>query len=638
VNNIKHNYTQRKLFLVFFFLGFGFLALGQELKPGDKIWEFRLAAIVSSPAIGSDGTIYVGSSANFSYLIACNPDGSKKWVFEVDGCYVASSPAIGSDGTIYVGAHFENYFDCGTGDSLYAINPDGSKKWGFKANGCYSSPAIGSDGTIYVGSLELYAINPDGSEKWAFSPNGGGVHSSPAIGSDGTIYVGSSDNNLYAINPDGTGKWVFYTRDNVRSSPAIGSDGIIYVGSDDSNLYAINPDGSKKWAFKTGNRVWSSPAIGRDGTVYVGSGVGTYGGLYAINPDGSKKWAFKTGEQGLLRSSPAIRNDGTIYIGSDDNNLYAINPDGSKKWAFETGDDVHSSPAIGSDGTIYVGSVDGNLYALKTTSSGPGDSPWPMFGHNAQRTGAIRLKPIITLQPEDKEIHHGEDVEFYIAANGTHPIGYQWYKNGKQIKGATDTVLKLDNLTKVDEAIYSVKITNKFGIARSRIAQLIVKTDPPSITAQPKDHKVYLGADVEFSVTATGPGILEYQWYKNGKQIKGATETVLKLDDVTKVDEAIYSVKITNDFGIARSRIAQLVVFYKHGPIELLKPNTTINPFTFTFIAKESRTYEVQASQDLKNWSNLASVKEKSGEVEFTDPRLPKVPFKRSYYRVKLIE
>jgi len=85
----------------------------------------------------------------------------KKWTFKTGGD-VDSSPAIGSDGTIYFGSR-NNY--------LYATNPDGSRKWRFKTGGIlYSSPAIGSDGTIYVGSRDknLYAINPDGSKKWEF--------------------------------------------------------------------------------------------------------------------------------------------------------------------------------------------------------------------------------------------------------------------------------------------------------------------------------------------------------------------------------------------------------------------------------------------------------------------------------------
>ena len=280
----------------------------------------------------------------------------KKWSFKTGSRVSHRSPAIGSDGIIYVGSRDNN---------LYAINPDGSRKWNFKTgDGVSSSPAIGSDGTIYVGSLDnnLYAIKPNGRKKWAFE-TGDWVISSPAIGSDGSIYVGSDDSYLYAINSYGSRKWAFKTRGRVYSSPAIGSDGIIYVLSYDDNLYAINPDGSKKWSFKTGYGN-SSPTIGNDGTIYVGSRDNN---LYAINPDGSKKWTFETG--GNVDPSPTIGSDETIYVGSEDNYLYAINPDGSKKWAFRAFNitswrDFASSPAIGSDGTIYVGARDNNLYAI----------------------------------------------------------------------------------------------------------------------------------------------------------------------------------------------------------------------------------------------------------------------------------
>jgi outer membrane protein assembly factor BamB len=312
--------------------------------------------IFSSPAIGSNGTIYIGSWDKNLYAI--NPDGTEKWSF-MTGNYVWSSPAIGSDGTIYT--------DSGD-NKLYAINPDGTEKWSFATgSNVHSSPAIGSDGTIYVGSTDgkLYAINSDGTEKWSFAIVFN-VHSSPAIGSDGTIYVGSTDGKLYAINSDGTEKWNFTTGWRIYSSPAIGSDGTIYVGSEDNKLYAINPDGTQKWNFTTGGHVDSSPAIGSDGTIYVGSGDNK---LYAINPDGTEKWNFTTGAHVL--SSPAIGSDGNIYVGSWDHKLYAINPDGTQKWSFTTGGMVGSSPAIDSDGTIYVGSRDKNLYAIGTPNTPP---------------------------------------------------------------------------------------------------------------------------------------------------------------------------------------------------------------------------------------------------------------------------
>ena len=113
-----------------------------------------------------------------------------------------SSPAIGSDGTVYVGSGWPD-------KKLYAINgKTGVKLWEFEAGRFVDcSPAIGSDGTVYVGSWDkkLYAINGKAGVKlWEFE-TGGIVDSSPAIGSDGTVYVGSKDKKLYAIKTESKG-------------------------------------------------------------------------------------------------------------------------------------------------------------------------------------------------------------------------------------------------------------------------------------------------------------------------------------------------------------------------------------------------------------------------------------------------
>jgi len=115
---------------------------------------------------------------------------------------VKFSPAIGSDGTVYIGS-WDN--------KLYAINgKSGVKLWEFETGSfVMSSPAIGSDGTVYVGSRDkkLYAINgKSGVKLWEFE-TGHWVRSSPAIGSDGTVYVGSAyrDKKLYAIKTESKG-------------------------------------------------------------------------------------------------------------------------------------------------------------------------------------------------------------------------------------------------------------------------------------------------------------------------------------------------------------------------------------------------------------------------------------------------
>ena len=57
------------------------------------------------------------------YIVSSDP--IKKWSFATNGD-IYSSPTVGADGTIYVGSSDKN---------LYAITPDGRKKWSFLTGG-----------------------------------------------------------------------------------------------------------------------------------------------------------------------------------------------------------------------------------------------------------------------------------------------------------------------------------------------------------------------------------------------------------------------------------------------------------------------------------------------------------------------
>jgi outer membrane protein assembly factor BamB len=331
-------------------------------------WKYQTENKVhSSPAIGSDGTIYFGSMDNNLYALM--PDGKLRWSYQVGG-QIYSSPAIGADGTIYVGS---------SDGKVYALNANGTLKWDSQTGwDIESSPVIGPDGTVYIGSHDgmLYAFNPqDGSLKWNCRTAPLYMYSSPALGADGTVYAAGNDGQVYAINPDGSPIdsdgitipiWNCQP-DEESTSPlvglAIGPDGTIYVGSYSGKIYALGSDGTLKWSFKTGDQVHSSPAIARDGTIYVGSHDCM---IYALGHDGKLKWKYPTGS--AVYSSPAIGADGTIYVGSLDGSIYALRPDGSLVWSYKTRAQIYASPAIGEDGTIYITSYDYRIYAFNAVT------------------------------------------------------------------------------------------------------------------------------------------------------------------------------------------------------------------------------------------------------------------------------
>src|SRR5712671_6436463 len=77
------------------------LSFAQSL--GTKLWAFTTSAqVLSSPAIGPDGTIYFGGGGGDNKLYALSANGTQEWAFQA-GSQIAAGPAIGRDGTIYAG-------------------------------------------------------------------------------------------------------------------------------------------------------------------------------------------------------------------------------------------------------------------------------------------------------------------------------------------------------------------------------------------------------------------------------------------------------------------------------------------------------------------------------------------------------
>lgn len=353
---------------------------GQSSYEGPKTnntkWVFKNMTVYGSAVTGSDGMVYVGSYDGKLY--AFKSDGTLKWTYTT-ASYIMCSPAVSSDGTIYV--------SCWMNSTLYAINPNGTLKWKYNT-GSYnfgSSPVIGSDGTIYISNYNgtIYAISPNGKVKWNYKLDTTIYGSSVALGSDGTIYIPGYNGNLYALNANGTKKWSVnlmeasgmndefaqkgwngYTGSIYYTSPSIGSDGTIYIGNQLDILFAVHPNGTISWAYRidiptTGESIHGTPSIAPDGTIYVVSSSK----INAVSSDGKLLWSQSTGgisSEGSI--SAVIGSDGTIYVGGK-GGLYAFNSNGTLKWVY-SGGEVSSSPVIGSDNTLYVGTENGAFYAF----------------------------------------------------------------------------------------------------------------------------------------------------------------------------------------------------------------------------------------------------------------------------------
>ncbi len=457
------------------------------LTLADSAWQYPvLGGVVSSPAIGSSGTIYFGAgtsitdmtldSGNYpeTSIYALNSDGTKKWSYATGQPIELAAPAIGSDGTVYLASG---------DDKLYALNgTTGALKWTYTGTTpLLITPAIAADGTIYFrDDTTLYALTDSGTKatlKWTF-PLSGGTYSSPAVAADGTIYVGATGGAFYAVNPSGTQKWKFTGDNDIYTSPTIATDGTVYFGTLSGSFYALNSSGSQKWiwAGTGGMSITSSPSLAPDGTIYFGAYDHK---LHALTSAGQEKWSYTLGDQ-VRGSSPAVGADGTVYIGAYDGLLYAINASGGLVRTYPTGNLIRSSPAI-ANGLLTFGSADGQLYAFNLNASvnqAPAASAWPVFHHDVLRTGLYTSNFVsITTAPASQTVAIGGTLTLTVAATGPGTLSYQWYDNGAAISGATGSTYSLPNAQTTNSGSYTVTVTSSSGPTATSSPAVITVTN-----------------------------------------------------------------------------------------------------------------------------------------------------------------
>ena len=98
----------------------------------------------------------------------------------------------------------------------------------------------------------------------------------------------------------------------------------------------------------------------------------------------------------------------------------------------------------------------------------------------------------------------------------------------------------------------------------------------PAVTSHPSSQLVTVGANVTFTVVATGTAPLRYQWFRDGRAIERADTSALSLTNVRLNDAGLYTVRVSNSAGTATSAPAALAVNGTPGIITTAPVNTAI--------------------------------------------------------------
>ncbi len=162
-----------------------------RVSDGVEVRRARIGSLVDgSVTVTDDRAVIVG--AEDGHVRRFTAEGTLAWDIALGGP-VRSTPALGRDGTVIVGSD-----DL----SIHGIDPaTGARRWSVRTGGFVRASArVDRDGWIYVGSEDdrLYAIEPSGRLAWSLLL-GADIDASALLVSDGTLAVGCDDGGLYLL-------------------------------------------------------------------------------------------------------------------------------------------------------------------------------------------------------------------------------------------------------------------------------------------------------------------------------------------------------------------------------------------------------------------------------------------------------
>jgi len=540
----------------------------------DSGFNLRADNEVSLLAVQPEGKILVGglfttlSGQGPSYLGRLNPDGTLDSAFAsvIDG--PVESLALQADGKIVIGGAFATVD--GQGQAyLGRLNADGTLDTAFapKPDNDVSVLAVQGDGKILLaGAFQtlsgwncsyLGRLNTDGTPDEGFNPAPDGPVLALAAQADGDILVGGAFStlggqwcfNLGRLNGDGTLDSTFNPEpDGEVNSFALQTDGSILVGGifdtvcgeSRANLARLNntEPATQSLSYGGSTITWqlggASPQVcpaaflvstNAANWTLLGTGTSTPGGWElpgvslpphsTVMARGSVSGGYQNGSAWLIQAyygSPIIVSRPAGATGNPGTTAtFSVTAAGSEPFSFQWLEDgVPLADGGGVAGTqtatlslINVSHTNAGAYSVVVSNS---------FGSvtSAPATFTV-LDPAIAVQPSSQSADVGQNVTFTVTAAGTPPFGYQWWRDGAPLAGATASTLTLTNLGRGHAGNYSVLVTNQYGGAYSAAATLgvnLATADPGFILpngappmrvwalAEQWDGKILVGSSV----------------------------------------------------------------------------------------------------------------------------------------------
>ncbi len=168
----------------------------------------------------------------------------------------------------------------------------------------------------------------------------------------------------------------------------------------------------------------------------------------------------------------------------------------------------------------------------------------------------------------------GQEVQLAVAARGTVPLEYQWYKDLERVNGETSASLRFPAIGAADAGRYKVHVRNELGEIESAEVEVIVVV-PPRIPNFQAQREVLFGGDLTLVVEPEGSAPFEFAWFagESGRTESPVGNGTAALTLTGVESPGSYWVRVSNLAGAADSPTVSIEVLRHSQTIEFAGPS-----------------------------------------------------------------
>jgi hypothetical protein len=173
--------------------------------------------------------------------------------------------------------------------------------------------------------------------------------------------------------------------------------------------------------------------------------------------------------------------------------------------------------------------------------------------------------PVFVQHPASLSVNLGEGFTLQSMADGTGPVGYQWFFKSASLPNETTRFMTVTNAEAAHAGPYFVVASNAYGRGTSSLATVTVLLAPRFKTGL-ANQVVNIGQNLEFTPQVQGGMPITYHWFHNNLSHSTSTNATFTLSDVKLAHAGVYRVVASNSAGTA-SAIMVLHVLPQPGTV-----------------------------------------------------------------------